>query len=95
MPESGYIKRFVLHDFGIKIQSDIPKYVYLNVARNLISTPIPLFTLVVLKETEKDINEIVDLGILNVITEYAPLNILDTILVLKGYIYKSLLPMLI
>ena len=43
MSQSGYIKRFVLQDFGIKIQSDIPKYVHRNVAINLISTQIPLF----------------------------------------------------
>ena len=57
MPHSGYIKRFVLEDFCLKIDSQLNVY--------LPSTPIPLFTLVVLKNNKS--GEIVDLGTLSII----------------------------
>ena len=57
MPHSGYIKRFVLEDFGLKINPSIN-----TIFKNI---PIPLFTLVVIKNNKRD--EIVDLGTLNII----------------------------
>ena len=56
MPHSGYIKRFVLEDFGLKINSQLD--VYFN------TRPIPLFTLVVLKKNKS--GEIVDLGTISI-----------------------------
>ena len=59
MPHSGYIKRFVLEDFGLKIN---PKIII-----DFNKIPIPLFTLVVIKNDKRD--KIVDLGTLNIILE--------------------------
>ena len=54
MPHSGYIKRFVLEDFGLKIKLNT---IFKNIS-------IPLFTLVLIKNKS---DEIVDLGTLNII----------------------------
>ena len=56
MPHSGYIRRFVLENFGILIDRKIPP--------KFIDTPIPLFTLVLIKS--EDIN-ITELGTYNII----------------------------
>ena len=59
IPHSGYIKRFVLEDFGLKIN---PK-----LTADFINISIPLFTLVVIKNDKRD--KIVDLGTLNITFE--------------------------
>ena len=59
IPHSGYIKRFVLEDFGLKIN---PKLI-----ADFSNIPIPLFTLVVIKNDKRD--KIVDLGTLNITFE--------------------------
>ena len=59
IPHSGYIKHFVLEDFGLKIN---PKLM-----SDSINKSIPLFTLVVIKNDKRD--KIVDLGTLNITLE--------------------------
>ena len=76
IPHSGYIKRFVLEDFGLKINPSIN-----TIFKNI---PIPLFTLVVIKNNKK--NEIVDLGTLNIIFDN---NIrFDNVNPMIGYTYN-------
>ena len=65
MPHSGYIKRFVVNTPGLKFFS--PRAIKIkDLLRNsgFLGATIPLFTLVVLKEGEKDA---IDLATLNII----------------------------
>ena len=69
MPHSGYIKRFVLEDFGLKLyydsgdeKYDIPTLIEKTYGFNV---PVPFFTLVLNKTS----GEWVDLGTLNIIFE--------------------------
>ena len=64
------IKRFVLEDFGLKfISEDVNNNLIDHVVnRDLVNKPFPLFTLVLLKNTEEDVND-VDLGTLNHVFE--------------------------
>ena len=57
LPANGYIKKFVLEDLGLKINPQI--YAYLD------NIPIPLFTLVIIKNN----GDIVELGTYNIIIE--------------------------
>ena len=68
MPYSGYIKDFVLEDFGLKIyySGDIISYIKKNYG---FITPVPYFTLVLLK-TNGEIEELGVLYIRFVITSY-------------------------
>ena len=67
-PQSGRIKCFVVEDFGLKCVA--------NSLREKIryETPIPLFTLLLIKNNESD--EVVDLGTLNILFTGGEINTL-------------------
>ena len=67
MPHSGYIKRFVMKIPGLKFDPSLSiSAIDLLRDSGLLGTPIPLFTLVVLKEGE---NDAIDLATLNIILD--------------------------
>ena len=68
MSHSGYIKRFVLENFGVKFDTKL--------LTNLQNIPIPLFTLVLIKNGSIDI---IDLGTYNIIFRYDRLGDLKTV----------------
>ena len=67
MPQGGYIKRFVVDDLGLKFFSkgyyDVNDFIK---EKNGLNTPIPLFTLVLIKDVYFK-REVVDLVTLNFI----------------------------
>ena len=66
MPYSGYIKNFVLKDFGLKFLPPPPKELTHGFIEDVIgiNVPLPLFTLVLITDTN-----IIDLGTLNILFE--------------------------
>ena len=68
MSHSGYIKRFVLENFGVKFDTKL--------LTNFQNVPIPLFTLVLIKN--ESIN-IIELGTFNIIFKYDSLGDLKTV----------------
>ena len=64
MPYSGYIKSFVLKDFGLKFLPPPPEELTLGFIEDVIgiNVPLPLFTLVLITDTN-----IIDLGTLNIL----------------------------
>ena len=65
MPQSGYIKRFVVDDLGLKFFSEGYDVVNDFVKENIgLNTPIPLFTLVLIKDVYFK-REVVDLVTIN------------------------------
>ena len=66
LPYSGYIKSFVLKDFGLKFLPPPPEELTLGFIEDVIgiNVPLPLFTLVLVTDTN-----IIDLGTLNILFE--------------------------
>ena len=66
MPYSGYIKSFVLKDFGLKFLPPPPEELTHGFIEDVIgiNVPLPLFTLVLITDTN-----IIDLGTLNILFE--------------------------
>ena len=90
MPHSGYIKRFVLEDFGLKFYYDSgdEKYTILILIEKTygFNVPVPFFTLVLNKTS----SEWIDLGALNIIFEWGGL--LDKRKIITNYSFTTTLP---
>ena len=89
MPHSGYIKRFVLEDFGLKFyyDSDEEKYTIPTLIEKTygFNVPVPFFTLVLFKTSGR-----VDLGTLNIIFERGGL--LNEQGIITNYSFTTTLP---
>ena len=91
VPHSGYIKKFVVLDTGIKLNflNDDDDLLTKIVVRIGLDVPIPLFTLVLIKHNEKPI----DIGTLYfMFTKYVEIGVESGAKVKREYVYKSKQP---
>ena len=91
VPTHGHIKKFVVKDTGLKFNlikdQDLLNYVVAHVG---LDTPIPLFTLILIRENEKP----VDIGTLHfMFTEYKEIGVEGKVAdIAKEYVFKSVNP---
>ena len=92
VPTHGHIKKFVVKDTGLKFNlikdQDLLNYVVAHVG---LDTPIPLFTLILIRENE----EPVDIGTLHfMFTEYKEIGVEGKVVILQKIMYLKVLTLL-